>query len=338
MEEIYVYDFDETIYDGDVTRDFFKFCLKNHPKIKQQFWFMTWAFIKYIFGFYKWTDFKSDFLSYFKHLDDFDLILDDFWDEHKFKIKKWYLEKNHSQDVIISASPQCLLEKICYDYLKVKKLIATNADKTNGKIIGKNCYGNQKVERLNKEMQNYKILEFYSDSLSDEPLAKLAEKSYIVIGDELINWSSYELPLIKKLMNLFLSRDFILFIFVGIINTFNGVLMEFLFLRVNSEKMLAFCYGYLLSTVIGYLLNNSIIFKKELSIVRYIKFLISYIPNFLIQLVIMIYLCNILHLNYLLCCITSAVLGVPITFLCLKLFAYKPKNKDESNIYLYKEE
>ena len=30
MEKIYVYDFDETIYDGDVTRDFFKFCLKNY--------------------------------------------------------------------------------------------------------------------------------------------------------------------------------------------------------------------------------------------------------------------------------------------------------------------
>ncbi len=338
MEKIYVYDFDETIYDGDVTRDFFKFCLKNYPQVKKQFGFMMWAFIKYIFGFYKWTAFKSDFLSYFKHLDDFDLVLDDFWNEHKFKIKKWYIEKSHSNDVIISASPYCLLEKICYDYLKVKKLIATNADKTSGKIIGKNCYGNQKVDRLDKEMQNYKILEFYSDSLSDAPLAKLAEKSYIVIGDGLVNWSSYKLPLMKRLMSLFLSRDFILFILVGFINTFNGVLIEFLLAYVISDKILAFCTGYLLSTVVGYLLNNSIIFKKELSIVRYIKFLISYIPNFIIQLVIVIYLSNILHLNYLLCCIVAAGLGVPITFLCLKLFAYKPKNKDESNIYLYKEE
>ena len=81
---------------------------------------------------------------------------------------------------------------------------------------------------------------------------------------------------------------------------------------------------YLLLALFAPYLND---FVQNLSKIQYAKLL-----------VIMIYLCNILHLNYLLCCITSAALGVPITFLCLKLFAYKPKNKDESNIYLYREE
>ena len=35
---------------------------------------------------------------------------------------------------------------------------------------------------------NGKIEEFYSDSYSDTPLAEIAEKAYIVTGEELTDW------------------------------------------------------------------------------------------------------------------------------------------------------
>lgn len=338
MDDIYVYDFDETIYDGDVTEDFYKYCLKHNRTVLRHIFFQIWAFFKYLFGFTKWTEFKGDMLGYFKYLDNIDLTVDNFWQEHKCKIKKWYLKKDHSNDVIISASPECLLKKVCYDYLKVKLLIATLADAKTGKITKQNCYGNQKVNRLNENVKNYKIKEFYSDSLSDAPLANLAEKSYIVLGNKLIDWQAYQLPKLNKLKLLFLSRDFILFVIIGVVNTFNGVIFSLIFNMLIVNSSIAFCGGYLLSNVVAYLLNSSIIFKEKLGLIKYIRFFVSYIPNFLIQLAIVFMMCDILGLYNWLAYVVAATIGVPITFLCVKLFAFKPvSSKNNFNPYLFKE-
>ena len=50
----------------------------------------------------------------------------------------------------------------------------------NGDYIGENCYGEEKVNRFYKEYPNGVIDEFYSDSDSDLPLAKLAKVAYKV--------------------------------------------------------------------------------------------------------------------------------------------------------------
>ena len=71
-------------------------------------------------------------------------------------------------------------------------MIASKVDKKTGKYTGLNCYGNEKVIRLNSEIPNTQIKEFYSDSFSDEPLAKLAEKSYIVLGEQLFDWWEFK--------------------------------------------------------------------------------------------------------------------------------------------------
>ncbi|MDE6357601.1 MAG: haloacid dehalogenase-like hydrolase, partial [Eubacteriales bacterium] len=100
-------------------------------------------------------------------------------------------------DIIISASPEFLLKPIC-EKLGIKYLIASKVDKKTGKYEGLNCYGAEKVIRLNKEMPNTEIREFYSDSFSDEPLAELADKSYIVLGEELFDWWEYKAQNFKK--------------------------------------------------------------------------------------------------------------------------------------------
>ena len=89
--------------------------------------------------------------------------------------------------MIISASPRFLLRHIC-DELNVK-LICSEVDKKNGDYIGLNCFGEEKVSRFHKEYPGATIDEFYSDSKSDEPLAKLAKKAYLVrCKGEIIEW------------------------------------------------------------------------------------------------------------------------------------------------------
>ena len=61
--------------------------------------------------------------------------------------------------------------------------------------------------------------------------------------------------------NIFLNREFFLFIIVGVINTFIGVFFAYVFsFFINSKS--AFILGYLLSLLVSYLLNT----KPQLNI------------------------------------------------------------------------
>ena len=56
-----VYDFDETIYHGDSTRDFYFFCLKNYPKIAKYLPMQGYFAIKFALKIMPKTQFKEKF-------------------------------------------------------------------------------------------------------------------------------------------------------------------------------------------------------------------------------------------------------------------------------------
>ena len=184
-----VYDFDGTIYHGDSTRDFVFYLIKNHPKVIRYIPVFILAAIQYRLKFISKTKMKETlyrFLNSFEN-DEIKKIVCNFWDGHRKNIYAWYYKKKNSSDVIISASPRFLLEPICRE-LNVN-LICSEVNIENGDYIGLNCFGEEKVSRLYKEYPDAKINEFYSDSKSDMPLAKLAKKSYLVKRNgEIIEW------------------------------------------------------------------------------------------------------------------------------------------------------
>ena len=92
---------------------------------------------------------------------------------------------------MISASPEFLLEPIC-ERLGIKNLIASRVDCKTGIYNGENCYGEEKVNRLNEIFPNIKINEFYSDSYSDQPLASLSKSAFLVLGSKLYKWNEYK--------------------------------------------------------------------------------------------------------------------------------------------------
>ena len=184
-----VYDFDGTIYNGDSTRDFVFYLIKNHPKVIRYIPVFILAAIQYRLKFISKTKMKETlyrFLNSFEN-DELKKIVCNFWDEHRKNIYAWYYKKKNSSDVIISASPRFLLEPICRE-LNVN-LICSEVNIENGDYIGLNCFGEEKVSRFYKEYPGATIDEFYSDSKSDMPLAKLAKKSYLVKRNgEIIEW------------------------------------------------------------------------------------------------------------------------------------------------------
>lgn len=181
-----VYDFDNTIYRGDSTTDFFKWCIKKFPLLSLRLIKGGAAFCVYKTKQCSKTYFKENLYKIFQNIPDIDNLVEEFWTVHSKNIKSWYIENKKSDDVIISASPEFLLIPIC-NKLGIEHLMASRVDKETGFYHGVNCYGAEKVRRF-REHFDCKIDNFYSDSLSDEPLAKLADKAYIVDGDTLIPW------------------------------------------------------------------------------------------------------------------------------------------------------
>lgn len=185
MKSVNVYDFDGTIYDGDSSVDFFKFAVKKNPKILLRGFRILYFGAGYKFGKKTKEEFKSAFFSFVEDFDDMDGLVREFWKSHKKKIKSFYKKQRRDDDVIISASPEFLLRPVAEEMGFM--LIATDVDEKSGKLVSKNCYGEEKVRRFRK--LGFEINEFYSDSLADTPLAKLANEAFLVKGEKITTWS-----------------------------------------------------------------------------------------------------------------------------------------------------
>ena len=117
---------------------------------------------------------------------DIDRAVEAFWDEYFPRVNRWYLDHQQPDDIIISASPEFLIA-VPAGRLGLR-LLASRVDRHTGETEGENCHGEEKVRRLREAYPEVEIREFYSDSLSDTPLAKLADKAYLVKGQELLPW------------------------------------------------------------------------------------------------------------------------------------------------------
>lgn len=318
--DINVYNFNRTIYNGDVTFDFYIFCLKRHPLLIRFIFIQLFTFFLYCIDVVSWTTLTEKLLCFLKAIKNIDLEVEAFWKVNSKKIKGWYKEKENSKDIIISSGPEFLLKPIG-ELLHVQKIISSKVNITSGRFFGEACNGDEKVNMLSKEISEYTFKEFYSDSFSDTPLALLAIQSFIVDRDKIYSWNNYKLTGMKKLANIFINKDFIVFLMVGVINTFNGVLLAYLYSNFIDAN-LAFILGYGTSLCISYLLNSKFTFKASLSVGKWIKFCISYIPNFIIQLIVVMIFLNLLSLPELFTYGLAAVIGIPVTFLVLKVYAF----------------
>lgn len=182
-----VYDFDNTIYSGDCTLDFWKYCVRKYPKI----WYVLPAAIVYgaLFTLRLCSKalFKEKFYRFLKYVPDVDDEICKFWDCHIYKIKDFYYKQHHSDDVVVSASPEFLIREVC-TRLGVA-FIASKVDPATGKLGGDNCYGEEKVRRFREMYPGIEIQEFYTDSVSDIFMAKQAQKAFLVENDRVEEWS-----------------------------------------------------------------------------------------------------------------------------------------------------
>ncbi len=187
MQKVNVYDFDDTIYRGDSSRDFYFYCLAKHPKIWLLQPMVAFYGILFLLKMMPKTQFKEKVFMFLQWIPDINDTINNFWNMHIKNIKEFYKHTKKDDDIIITASPEFLV-KPAMDYLGIPRLLGSKIDKYTGKYDGLNCYGDEKVHRLKESFPNVEVAEFYSDSKSDTPLAELADKAYLVKGNQLLDW------------------------------------------------------------------------------------------------------------------------------------------------------
>lgn len=170
-----VYDFDKTIFHGDSTATFYKWCLRRWPRALFSLPRTAFAFSLLGLKLRPKTRCKEIFYGFLRHVPE--RAPEEFWQSHESGIYDWYLAQRQSDDVIISASPEFLLRPIA-DKLGFA-LIASRVDPRSGETEGLNCHGEEKVRRFRALYPEAPVDRFYSDSLSDSPMARLAKEAFM---------------------------------------------------------------------------------------------------------------------------------------------------------------
>ena len=182
-----VYDFDNTIYNGESVVDFFMFLLKKEKKL-----FVFLPIVSYIAVLYKTGKLDIDKIYQLadrfsgivkKHQDIADKYIEEFWKDNVKNLKKDFLSYISPNDIIITASPNILIQKIL-PFLPTKNIICTDYDLENGKLNFL-CLGKNKVDALKKQYPDITIDEFYTDSLNDMPLIDISKTAYLVAGNKM---------------------------------------------------------------------------------------------------------------------------------------------------------
>lgn len=197
-----VYDFDKTIFYSDSTICFLKWCVIRYPHIL--FLYFPKLFVSAILFAIKRISVSQaveQLLSFMKYVPNLEDEIESFWEKYEKKISPWYLKQKKDDDLIISASPEFFLRPI------IKKLnvqlIGTQLDLQTGKIVGRCCYGKQKVKNLilSEYFTNLHIDEFYSDSISDFPLSLCAQKAFLVVnhGKNVKEWPEITMKTTEKI-------------------------------------------------------------------------------------------------------------------------------------------
>ena len=190
-----VYDFDDTIYDGESVFDFYLFCLRKKPGMIRYIPFMVRALIRYkrckitaeelISGGEKYIRL---FFESFPAPKALIVILNNYQllkqiISNMKKIKKIYLDMQKEDDVVISASWDELIGEACRR-IGIKNVIASSIDH-NGCSLKVLCYGENKVKIFKEKFPGIKPENFYTDSKNDQPMIEFSENAYFVEGDDI---------------------------------------------------------------------------------------------------------------------------------------------------------
>lgn len=183
-----VYDFDNTIYDGESCFDLFLFYIRRQPKLLLLLPKVVFAFAKYKRGKVTVEQFLTIYApqveEYLRNIPDIESDMRLFWDKHEKNIKPFYENMRREDDLIITASPDFSMREICRR-LGIKNCLSSVVNLETGHIDHFNLR-ERKIAAFRAKYPDATIENFYTDSpKNDAPLIALSEKAFVVQGEKI---------------------------------------------------------------------------------------------------------------------------------------------------------
>lgn len=269
-----VYDFDHTIYAGDCTIDFWCYCLKKYPIILRTIPSVLLYYILFKLHLCQRETFKEQFYTFLKYVPDIHKEVASFWDKQINKVKSFYREQAETDDLVISASPNFLIDEACRR-LRIRS-ISSMVNPFTGKLEGPNCRGKEKVQRYKVAYPDTPIERFYFDSASDMFLAKEAGESFLVTGETFrkvsidpgnggterkvlsFSWTEYAVSFCKA------NQEALLYLLFGGLTFLISVFTFFLFyIQFGMNELAANLFSWVIAVSFAFITNKTWVFSSS---------------------------------------------------------------------------
>lgn len=182
-----VYDFDNTIYDGETLVDFILYFVRHDPRI--------WPYVPKLLviafrdAFHLFTvdeaikAYASFLEGYYVKLDNLDTAVVKFWDKKMKKIKPFYEDVRKDDDIIVSGTTDFILDEVCRR-MGIKNYVGSSIDPETGKFT-RLCFLDNKLKIFRELWPDAHIDNFYTDSMNDKCLMDIADHVYFVKGEKI---------------------------------------------------------------------------------------------------------------------------------------------------------
>ncbi len=184
-----VFDFDNTLIKTDSLLPFLIFCY-GKKKVYLGLLKLFPSFVTFVLKLKSRQSIKEDILTYFfYHISRHDLqnladlfsstALEKYVKKEALERLRWHQNQGH-RCILVSASIDVYLipwgKKNGFDRILGSKLATDHEDRVTGKLLGVNCWGKEKKQRLLEILpkENY-VLYAYGDSAGDQELLAMAD-------------------------------------------------------------------------------------------------------------------------------------------------------------------
>lgn len=177
-----VYDFDNTIYDGETLVDMVLYFMRHDPKVWPYLPKLAYVWCKDIFHLYTVEEAAKGYSSflegYFIKAKDFEKNIGAFWDTHQNRIKPFYKELQKENDIVVSGTMDFILEEIM-KRLEIRNYVGSSIDAETGKFK-RLCIMENKVTAFREFWPDAHIDNFYTDSMNDKAMMDISDHVFLV--------------------------------------------------------------------------------------------------------------------------------------------------------------
>lgn len=111
-----------------------------------------------------------------------------------------------------------------------------------------------------------------------------------------------------------MANEFFRFLLVGLINTLISYILYLLFL-VFFTYLTAYSFAYCAGILMSYFLNTHYVFKKRVSLARFLKFPVVYVIQYALGIIMLWLIVGKLGFSPRLAMFAVIVISIPFTFL-----------------------